>query len=200
MEKEKTKQKILEAAKKVFSEKGYNAAGVSDIIESAGVARGTFYLYFKSKRDVFSALIEHIIQQMDDMITALPLDEPKRILPHTKEQVLKILRFFENDRYLATLIIREATSLDAQSWDRLNEGMLLLSNWIISYIKKGQALGVLRNFNPNIFGFMFLGALRELLLQYALTGFLSVELEEMVDNLLNVFLFGILEDKYRALI
>jgi len=195
-----TKERLLEAAKRVFAEKGYHAAGVSDIIEAAGVARGTFYLYFKSKRDVFSALVEHIIQQLDSLITALPLDTPERILPHLKETVLRIYEFFDSDPDLATLIIREATSLDAQSWESLNEAIFLLSDWMASYVERGQRMGILRKVNPKISSFMFLGAVRELLMQYTITGFLDSELEEMTETLLDTFLFGVLEEKYRAII
>ncbi len=200
MEGRTTRERLLEAAKKVFAEKGYHAAGVSDIIETAGVARGTFYLYFKSKRDVFTALVEYIIQKIDSLITALPMDTPEQILPHLKETLLKIYRFFDSDRDLAALIIREATSLDAQSWESLNEAVALLSDWIASYIERGQRLGVLCRVNPKILSFTFLGALRELLLQYAITGFLDSEIEEMTEALLEVFLFGVLEDKYRIIV
>ncbi|MCI0356492.1 MAG: TetR/AcrR family transcriptional regulator, partial [Acidobacteria bacterium] len=52
---------ILRAAKQVFSQKGFHTASVSDIIERAGIARGTFYLYFESKRDVFDKLLEDLL-------------------------------------------------------------------------------------------------------------------------------------------
>jgi AcrR family transcriptional regulator len=47
---------ILEAALKVFAEKGYAAARMEDIAARAGVTKGTIYLYFPSKEDVFKAL------------------------------------------------------------------------------------------------------------------------------------------------
>jgi AcrR family transcriptional regulator len=40
----------------VFKEKGYHATSVNDIIDAAQIARGTFYLYFTSKREVFAEL------------------------------------------------------------------------------------------------------------------------------------------------
>src|SRR3954467_6614967 len=49
---------LLAAATTVFAEKGYRNAGVGDIIARAGVARGTFYLYFTSKQEIFLAIVE----------------------------------------------------------------------------------------------------------------------------------------------
>jgi len=53
---EETKRKLLEAAWSVFTEKGYYKAKVADISAEAGVAKGTFYLYFDSKIGCFNQL------------------------------------------------------------------------------------------------------------------------------------------------
>jgi AcrR family transcriptional regulator len=63
-----TKQKLLKAACTVFREKTYEKAKVSDIVAHAEVAQGTFYLYFKSKKDCLNMLIlEMIYKFMQDM-------------------------------------------------------------------------------------------------------------------------------------
>ena len=52
---------ILEAALKVFAEKGFAAARMEDIAARAGVTKGTIYLYFPSKEEVFKTLIRESI-------------------------------------------------------------------------------------------------------------------------------------------
>ena len=52
------KDKIIEAAAQVFSQKGYAGAVVADIAVSAGIGKGTIYEYFKSKEDLFFAVFE----------------------------------------------------------------------------------------------------------------------------------------------
>ncbi len=49
-------EQILAAARQLFREKGYDHTTIADIVQVAGVAQGTFYLYFPSKRDAFLAL------------------------------------------------------------------------------------------------------------------------------------------------
>ena len=44
---------ILEAARRVFGEKGFNEASVEDIAQAAGIGKGTLYLYYPSKRDIY---------------------------------------------------------------------------------------------------------------------------------------------------
>jgi AcrR family transcriptional regulator len=59
-----TKQKLLESAKELFSKKGYYETKISDIVEKSGVAQGTFYLYFKSKEEIFLQLVKALHEDL----------------------------------------------------------------------------------------------------------------------------------------
>lgn len=56
---------ILEAAQRVFAERGYNATNVRDIIRATPLASGTFYNYFRSKEEVFQALCDDAAQNVE---------------------------------------------------------------------------------------------------------------------------------------
>ena len=60
-EPEVRKNEILDAAEKLFVSRGYEKATVNDILVSAGIAKGTFYYYFKSKEKVLDAIIRRRI-------------------------------------------------------------------------------------------------------------------------------------------
>ena len=53
----RTRAKLVEAAEAVFAELGYHDASIVKITEAAGVAQGTFYLYFASKKDIFDEVV-----------------------------------------------------------------------------------------------------------------------------------------------
>lgn len=55
-----TRRRILQTAEEVFAEVSYTDASISRITERAGIAQGTFYLYFSSKLDLFNELVEDI--------------------------------------------------------------------------------------------------------------------------------------------
>src|SRR5436190_18133424 len=55
---------ILEAARKVFANKGFHDATVDDVANAAGLAKGTVYLYYRSKQDVYLAALRFGISQM----------------------------------------------------------------------------------------------------------------------------------------
>ena len=61
---------LLKAARKVFRAKGYDGASVSEIVREAGVAQGTFYLYFPSKRDAAVSLRDGLMETMAQAVAA----------------------------------------------------------------------------------------------------------------------------------
>jgi AcrR family transcriptional regulator len=63
---EETRAHILEAALKLFSKAGYDAASVAQICQEAGVSKGAFYHHFPSKHDVFMALLHGWLHALDE--------------------------------------------------------------------------------------------------------------------------------------
>ena len=57
--KKKKKEALFRTAYELFTTKGINSTAISDIVEKAGVAKGTFYLYFKDKYDIRNKLVSH---------------------------------------------------------------------------------------------------------------------------------------------
>jgi len=63
-EKERRRQQIIVAAKRVFSDKGYNRTTMEDIAKEAELSPGTLYLYFKNKEELFASLSLRILQYL----------------------------------------------------------------------------------------------------------------------------------------
>lgn len=60
---EERKTEIMDAAEKLFFEKGFDRTSVSEIVRTVGIAQGTFYYYFKAKDDILGAIIERQIDR-----------------------------------------------------------------------------------------------------------------------------------------
>ena len=77
--KKKKKEALFRTAYELFTTKGINSTAISDIVEKAGVAKGTFYLYFKDKYDIKNKLIgleDQLIFIIDDIINILVNNKP----------------------------------------------------------------------------------------------------------------------------
>ncbi len=104
------RQAILEAARQVFSELGYGATSVRDIIRQTGLASGTFYNYFKSKEEVFEALMD------DNALTVRPRLSEVRSQARSFEEFVHgmfyaFFDFCRNDRSGYALMRRNAGHL-----------------------------------------------------------------------------------------
>jgi TetR/AcrR family transcriptional regulator, fatty acid metabolism regulator protein len=61
---------ILDAARKTFARKGFTDATMDEIAAACGLAKGTLYLYFKSKRDVYMRTLQHGTAELLERVTA----------------------------------------------------------------------------------------------------------------------------------
>lgn len=75
---ETTRDRVLEAALRLFSENGYRGATTAEIARQASVAEGTIYRYFKDKKDLFLACVEPVIQEAIRRENALPREGSSR--------------------------------------------------------------------------------------------------------------------------
>lgn len=64
---EERRLEIIKTAEKLFRENGYSNTSVEAIIKEMGVAKGTFYYYFKSKEDILQAIVDHTLDQLVQM-------------------------------------------------------------------------------------------------------------------------------------
>lgn len=78
------RREIVDAAIRLFAYKGYSSTTVNDILESVGIAKGTFYHHFKSKEEVMRAVVLQIVEQNMERAEAIADDTtipaPDRIL------------------------------------------------------------------------------------------------------------------------
>lgn len=65
---EETRMRLLQAALQLFAQTGYDATGVSDICEHAGVSKGAFYHHFPSKQAIFLQLLEDWLSGLDHQL------------------------------------------------------------------------------------------------------------------------------------
>jgi AcrR family transcriptional regulator len=74
---ERTRQALVDAAIVQLRERGLSAASVDDIVRTAGVAKGTFYLYFDTKDDVVNAVAERIVQGVGELVEVALVDRSR---------------------------------------------------------------------------------------------------------------------------
>lgn len=183
---------MLACAVRVFSRSGYHATTVSDIIEEAGVARGTFYLYFKSKRAIFDELLDDFLQRIQAEIrrvdlspgAAPPLDQMRDIV----ERVLGVLL---GSLEMARILLREAVGLDPDFDRKLEEFRRKLVERIEGALRLGQSMGLVPGCDVRVAALCILGSVKEVVDAMLTDPSALPEKAVLADEILKVLLGGL---------
>ncbi|GER79379.1 MAG: TetR family transcriptional regulator [Anaerolineaceae bacterium] len=161
---EETRTRILEAAVKQFSINGYNAASVDNICEQAGVSKGAFYHHFKTKQDVFLALLDGWLQTFDQAIEA----SRGRPMPETFQMMTEYFPYiFESASENLPMFLEflQQASRDEKVWQASVAPYRRYHKQFASLIKKGIAEGSFVDVNPDLAARLIVSTAMGLLLQ-----------------------------------
>ena len=111
-----TKDKILDAALDVFSEKGFHLATVDEIAERADVGKGTLYRYFANKETLFNELVRLRLEELEQNATAI-LDGQDDVLTMITKYLRIYFEFFDRNQNLYRLIVQERLDVGGQVQD-----------------------------------------------------------------------------------
>jgi len=95
-ERERRRQQIIVAAKRVFSEKGYSKSTMEDIAREAELSPGTLYLYFKNKDELYASLSLRILQYLNIRLEDVKREkdaEPRKKIAAIKEALFDVYQF-----------------------------------------------------------------------------------------------------------
>ncbi len=165
---EQRRTSLLQAAQFCFGKKGYHATQISDIIAKAKVARGTFYLYFESKREIFTALMEELLKKVTSQIQTLPRDAIEKIPSQLLGNIERVTHLLFDEPLLTRLLFNEAVGLDKEQDAQLRNFYNQILDYIQRGLKQGQEMGFVRKGNVPVMALCLLGSLKEIFYQSVL--------------------------------
>jgi len=152
---------IVDAAKAVFAEHGYHNASVSDIIGGARIARGTFYLYFESKQQIFETILSEALEQLRSRITRIDVtpDAPPPI-EQLRGNLVRVMDYVLGDPHFSRLLLSHSLSSDAEAAERVQQFYAHVHGMITHALTHGVDMGLVRPCNPALVASALLGAAR----------------------------------------
>jgi AcrR family transcriptional regulator len=171
MDKTERRQQILAHARDVFAKRGYHAAKIEDIVAAAGVARGTFYLYFEDKRGIFEEIVDRVLARIGMTILRVdPKDAGRSVADQIKENIRRIVGILLEDRATTKIFLSDAVGVDPLFDRKLHSFYDEVARLLEEALKDGQDLGIVVSGNTRVLSYLTLGALKELLYQVVLRG------------------------------
>jgi AcrR family transcriptional regulator len=192
---EMRKQQILDSALPIFSRKGFAATTTSEIAKAAGVAEGTIYNYFPTKRELFIAVIKNLIitMQLMELIDRLPGDGTPFFL---KDILPDRINFAENDNVSHIMGLMSEIQRDPEL------KKLYAEQFLQPFFKKMEgsygkmtASGKIRKMNPaiatRIMGGMIIGFIMLSSIEGDKSPLKNIPREEVVTEIMNFVFKGI---------
>jgi AcrR family transcriptional regulator len=194
------RNQILDAAIEVFGNKGLDVATVDDIAEAAGISKGTIYLYFKSKSDIFDAILAErsTIPLVIELInsTKTPIGSADFPLQSFLEDVSdKFLSELEKMCPLFRLVVADAYRFPVQA-EHVYNNLILKGNQMVAELLSAQSrAGKIRKLeSPLITARILIGMLLIYVLSQEVLGgkkYTPIKREEWVKETVRIFLEGV---------
>ncbi len=201
---EKTRNKILKIAKRLFSTKGFAGASMDEIAEKVRIKKASLYHYFGSKQEIYNELID---QAMNEISKIFQISFSSGNLIKDSENFLRrIMEFIATDREYIRILIREILDENLPIRKLAETYVPRLLDFGFKIIRKGEKEGALRkDIDPvqlsiTLSGAIILYFILEPVLEPFIKNPLSKKmLQKRLDHLTDIFFFGLLSDKYRKL-
>ena len=183
---------ILDAARKVFAEKGFSETTMDQVAECAGIAKGTLYLYFRSKRDIYMAALM-------EGIRALNNDSRRKVeaAAGVREKLCAFIEtrvgYFEQHRDFFLIYHSEVGNLrvpQATHEGQMSELYLEQAQMLEEVLKKAAAAGEIRELRPDSTAFTVCDMTRGVIVQ-RLLGWSRAELNDDIQHLIGLIWRGI---------
>ncbi|MGC8719935.1 MAG: TetR/AcrR family transcriptional regulator [Thermodesulforhabdaceae bacterium] len=183
-------ERILDAAIRVFAQKGFYQSRVSDIAREAGVADGTIYLYFKNKDDILISIFE---EKMRSAIAIFQqeLSQTENALSKLKRFVRVHLDLFRQNPELAAVLQVELRQSSRFMKEYKKVELKRFLDIIGDIVKQGQEEGLFRKDLPvSLVKRFIFGALDEVISTWVLSGG-RFNLTDYADVLSDLFIRGL---------
>jgi len=162
---------ILTVARDIFSRLGYHTAKIEDIVAAAGIARGTFYLYFEDKRAIFEEIVDRTIARLGMAIVRVdPHDSGRTVADQVRENIRRIVRILLEDRATTKILLSDALGVDPAFDRKLLSFYDEMASLLEGSLRDGQALGVVRDGDVRLMSWLTMGALKETMFQIVQRG------------------------------
>lgn len=140
--KTEVKEKIVQAAITTFSKYGYDKTRMDDIAKSAKLGKGTLYLYFKSKEELFYAISENSIKELKEQLSKL--FSKKEDLVHDAEKFYDQYRNLIHDSEKVSFEMIAESSRNPKLRKALYEQRMKVYDIVIDYLRRQIEKGFFR--------------------------------------------------------
>jgi AcrR family transcriptional regulator len=192
--KDRRREELKDAAIDIFSEQGFHATKVSEIVAEAGVSQGTFYNYYDGKRQLFEEILHDFLSLVVRTIggwTPANLDsrdDLRRELTRVGTQLTEVL---EERRGLTAIFFKESSAETPEFGTIVREFHETLAGMLTHFNEVLHERGLIEDGNFRVLAFMTIGMVERIIMEHVVyDNFDSIPHETIVEHLVAHYLSG----------
>lgn len=186
---------ILDAAIRVFAEKGYYGARVSDIAKEAGIAYGLVYHYFKSKEDLMVSIFR---TRWDEFISAIKraIEEEEGPVQMIRKIISFLFHSYKNDPMMIEVMIMDVAKSSRSFTDESIRHFKEVFSLIAGVVKQGKEMGIFnQGLDETLTAYAIYGSVERIMLWWILDNRKAItdgEARGATEMLMNMLTDGLL--------
>lgn len=184
------KEEIIKIATKLFSEKSFHDVKMDDIAEELGIAKGTIYLYFKSKEQLYLTILEDSYESIESLLEKEIAKEDPATLK-LKKILTIIFSFYRRNLDVLKILSRDETHLIKEHFEFTELWRIRRLKLYEKILEKGIKEGSFNSQNTKLTSLIIFGLVRSVMFFYTSEKDSSIIAEEVY----NVISNGILSNK-----
>jgi AcrR family transcriptional regulator len=165
MSRDSRRTQLLGVALELFAERGYHATSIDHIIQKASVARGTFYLHFHSKKEIFDHLLDHLFERVTASISPIRIGSPEAMTAEVRANIAALCTALQENLPMGRVLLEQAVGLNEVGREQLRAFYTRVLDRIERALSVGQQLGIVRDGEPALIAICLLGMVKESLYQ-----------------------------------
>jgi AcrR family transcriptional regulator len=156
-----TRDMIIEAAEELFSQHGYHNTQVMDIVKAVGMSAGTFYNYFKDKRDLFEQITSQNFESFRSRIKKLrePVNIWDRIdrMAKLDETFSAYFDYIDSHRQQFLILLRGSFGVDEELDGNVWRHYSNIAQDLADDVQTWLGIGIIRGVNPHTLAYAVVG-------------------------------------------
>ncbi len=165
---DRNRKRLLSAAMRVFSQKGYYKATLEEIRRRANLGKGTIYNYFSDKKGLFMGLVDSLLAELGasvkDAVSGIK-DDVSRL----RAAISAYVQFSEGHRSFCRILIHEQSSFAKELRERAHSGTLGHLDMLEGILRDGMKNGKLKKMDPRSAAFCLLGMCNSIIFRWLIS-------------------------------
>ena len=186
------KERILEAALEIFSQKGFHPATTDEIAERAGVGKGTLYRYFETKDKLFAELVRLRLDELERRAGSV-MDGQDDVLTMISKYIRVYFEFFDGNQRLFRLIVQEQLELGEHSVEEYFRKVMRAIPHLKRKVYEGTQQGILKDVDFQTVFYGTMGFAHGVIQKWLVRG-CSYSLVDELPGVLEVLFYGFVKD------